>query len=65
MELVPGLIEIGFYQNCQNNFNIQSPTHPGAVHIKTDTQVAYDIKLGHSSMPWKVKEISFPIELVP
>jgi hypothetical protein len=63
--LVPGPNKIGLYQNCQNNFNIQSPTCPGAIHIKTDNQVAYDIELGHSCMPYKGKEITFPIELVP
>jgi hypothetical protein len=32
MELVPGQTKIRFNQNCRNNFNIQSPTHPG--HIR-------------------------------
>jgi hypothetical protein len=36
MALVSGLTKIGLDQNCQNNFNIESPTHPGVVHIKTD-----------------------------
>jgi hypothetical protein len=62
---VPHRIKIGFDQNCQNNFNIQSPIHSGAVHIKTDAQVTYYIQLEHSWPPWKVKEISFLMELVP
>jgi hypothetical protein len=65
MAPVRGLTKIGFNQNCQNNFNIQSPTHPGAVHIKTDAQVAYHIQLGSSWTPWKGKEVTFPMELVP
>jgi hypothetical protein len=36
MELVPGPAKLGFDQNCWKKFNIQSPTRPGAVHIKTD-----------------------------
>jgi hypothetical protein len=56
---------IRFYQNCRNNFNIQSPTHLGAINIKTDAQVAYDIQLGCSWTPWKGNERSFPMELVP
>jgi hypothetical protein len=43
MALVPCPTKIGFEENCQNNLNIQSPTHLGAVYIKTDVQVAYDI----------------------
>jgi hypothetical protein len=39
MELVPDPTIIGFNQNYQNKFNIHSPTHPGVVHIKTNTQV--------------------------
>jgi hypothetical protein len=39
MALVLGPTKIGFDQNCRNNFNIQSPTHPGVVHINTDAQV--------------------------
>jgi hypothetical protein len=62
--LVPGPTKIGLEQNCQNNFNIKSPTPPGAIHIKTDVQVAYDIQLGRSWSPWKGKEIRFPMELV-
>jgi hypothetical protein len=65
MPLVPGTTKIGFDQNCQNKFNIQSPTHPGAVHIKTDAQVACDDQLGHSWTPWKGKEIKFTMGLVP
>jgi hypothetical protein len=34
VELVLGPNKIIFHQNCQNNFNIQSPTHPGAVTLK-------------------------------
>jgi hypothetical protein len=63
--LVPGPTKIGLDHNCQNNVNMQSPTHPGAIHIKTDAQVSYDIQLGSPWTPWKGKEISFPIELVP
>jgi hypothetical protein len=33
MELVLGPTKIGFNQNYQNNFNIQSPPHLGAVSI--------------------------------
>jgi hypothetical protein len=58
MALVPGPTKIEFDPNCRNNFNIQSPARPGAVHIKTNAQVAYDIQLG-------AKEISFQMELVP
>jgi hypothetical protein len=47
MELVPGPNKVGFNENCQNKFNIQSPTCPGVVHIKTNAQVSYDIQLGH------------------
>jgi hypothetical protein len=43
MPPVQGPTKIGFDQNCWNNYNIQSPTRPGVVHIKTDDQVAYDI----------------------
>jgi hypothetical protein len=48
MEPVPSPNQIGFGQNCQNNLNIESPTRLGAVHIKTDARVAYDIQLRHS-----------------
>jgi hypothetical protein len=65
MTIVPGPTKIGFNQSCQNNFNIQSPTHPVAVHINTDAQVTYDIQFSRSWTPWKGKEITFPIELVP
>jgi hypothetical protein len=65
MALVPGPTKIGLDQNYQNNFDIQSPTHPGAIHIKTDAQAAYDIQLGHSWTPWKGKEITFAMKLVP
>ncbi len=67
MEPVPSPNQIGFIQNCQNNLNIQSPTHLGAVHIKTDAHIAYDIQLGCSSTHWKDKgkEITFLMELVP
>ncbi len=63
---VPSPNNIGFDQNCQNSFNIQSPTRLVAVHIKTDAQVTYDIQLGHSWTHWKDKgmEIMFPMELV-
>jgi hypothetical protein len=65
MALVRSLTKIGFNQNCQNKVNIQSPTNPGALHIKTDGQVAYDIQLGRSWTPWKGKEVTFPMELAP
>jgi hypothetical protein len=65
MASVPGPTKIGFDQNCQNNFNIQSLTRLGAMHIKMGAQVAYDIQLGRSWTPWKGKEINFPMELVP
>jgi hypothetical protein len=67
MRLVPSPNNIGFDQNCQNSFNIQSRTRLGSVHIKTDAQVAYDIQLGRSWTPWKDKgkEIMFPVEIVP
>jgi hypothetical protein len=58
------LTKIGCDKNCWNNFNIQSPTHLRAVHIKTDAQVAYDIQLVRSWIPWKGTEITFPIKLV-
>jgi hypothetical protein len=63
---VPSPNNIGFDQNCQNSFNIQSPTRLGAVHIKTDAQVTKDIQLGHSWTHWKDKgkEITFPMEIV-
>jgi hypothetical protein len=64
-ELVPRPTKIGFDQNCRNNFNIQSATRPRVVHIKTDAQVAYDMQLGRSWTPWKGKEISISMELVP
>jgi hypothetical protein len=64
---VPSPNKIGFDQNCQNSFNIQSPTRLGAVHIKTDDQVTFDIQLEHSWTHWKDKgkEITFPMEIVP
>jgi hypothetical protein len=51
MELVLGPTKIRFDQNFWNNVNIQSPTCPGDVHIKTDSYVAYDIQLGRSWTP--------------
>jgi hypothetical protein len=67
MEPVPHPNNIGFDQNCQNSFNMQSPTRLGAVHIKTDAQVKKDIQLGHFWTHWKDKgkEIMFPMEIVP
>jgi hypothetical protein len=65
VEIVPHLNKILFDQNFLNNFNIQSPTCPGAVYIKTDAQVADDIQLGRSWTPWKVKEVKISIKLVP
>jgi hypothetical protein len=65
MALVPCPTKIGVDQNCRNNFNIESPTHPEAIQIQTDTQVAYDIQLRHSWTPWKGNEIRFLMELVP
>jgi hypothetical protein len=65
MESQPGQTKVGLDQNGQNNFNIQIPTSTGAVYIKTHAEVAYDIKLGCSWTPWKFKEITFPLELVP
>jgi hypothetical protein len=62
MALVPGPTKIGFDENCQNKFNIQSPTHPGAIHIKIDARVAYDIQLGLCWTPCKGKEIKCPME---
>jgi hypothetical protein len=47
MAPVPGPTKRGFDQNYWNNVNIQSPTCPGAVHIKTDAQFAYNIQLEH------------------
>jgi hypothetical protein len=44
---------------------MQSPTHPGAINIRTNAQVAYDIQLGISLTPWKCKEIDIQMELVP
>jgi hypothetical protein len=38
--------------------------NPGAVHLKTDAQVTYHIKSGHSWTLWKVKELIFPTGLV-
>jgi hypothetical protein len=35
--------------------------HLGAVHLKTDAQIAYDIQSGHSWTCWKDKEIIFSI----
>jgi hypothetical protein len=65
MAVAPGQTKIILDKNCQNNFNIQSPTRRGAVHIKTDAQVAYNIQLGHSLLPLKGKEITLSMELVP
>jgi hypothetical protein len=67
IEPVPCQKKIGFDQNCQNTFNIQSRTRLGVVHIKTDAQVADNIQLGRSWTQWKDKgkEIMFPMELVP
>jgi hypothetical protein len=48
MALEPGPDKIGFDHNCRNNFNIQSRTHLGVAHNKTDAQVAYDIQLRRS-----------------
>jgi hypothetical protein len=64
---VPSQNNIGFDKNCQNRFNIQSPTRLGVVRIKTDAQVTKDIQLGRSWTHWKDKgkEITFPMEIVP
>jgi hypothetical protein len=48
MALESGPDKIEFDHNCRNNFNIQSSTHPGVIHNKTDAQVAYDIQLRRS-----------------
>jgi hypothetical protein len=55
----------GSVHNCRNNFNIYSLNHLGVVHIKTDTQVTYNIQLGSSWTPWKVKKINVPMKLAP
>jgi hypothetical protein len=55
MALVSDPNKIGFDQNYQKKFNTQSPTHPGAEHIKTDAHVRYEIQLGRSWTPWKGK----------
>jgi hypothetical protein len=62
MDPVPHPKKIGFDQNCQNTFNIQSRTRLGSGDIKTDAQVAYDIQLGRS-WTWKDKgkEITFSL----
>jgi hypothetical protein len=65
MKSVPCPTKIGFDQNCKSNFNIQRPTRLGVVHIKTDSQVAYNIQLGRSLTAWKGNEIYIPMELVP
>jgi hypothetical protein len=65
MAPVPRQTKIRFDYNCQNNFNIHCLTHPRAVHIKTDAQVAYDMQLGRSWTSSKGKEISISMELVP
>jgi hypothetical protein len=61
----PGPNKIVHDKKCRNNFNIQSPTCLGVVYIKTYAQVAYNIQLRHSYTPWKVKETTFEIEVVP
>jgi hypothetical protein len=33
--------------------------NPGAVHLKTDAHVTYDISLGYSWPHWKYKDITF------
>jgi hypothetical protein len=38
--------------------------NPGAVHIKTDARVTYDIKVGHSWTLWEEKDLIFPTGLV-
>jgi hypothetical protein len=65
MALILGPNNIGFNQNCLNKCNIHSPTRLGAVYITTDAQDAYDIQLGYSWTPWKGKETTFTMELVP
>jgi hypothetical protein len=40
-----------------------SPTQsPGPPHIQIDVQIVYDLRFGHSTYAWKVKEIKFPME---
>jgi hypothetical protein len=62
---VPSPNKVGLDQNFRSNVNIQSPIHAEAIHIKTDAQVTYDIQLGRSWTPLKVKEGSFSMEQVP
>jgi hypothetical protein len=55
--------EISWYGKFKSS---SGPTqNPGVVHIKTDAQVIYDIKLGLSWTLWKDKEIIFSMRLVP
>jgi hypothetical protein len=43
-------------------FSLSPVWNPGACHIKTDVQVAYDKQSGRSWTHWKDKEIIFPME---
>jgi hypothetical protein len=55
--------EISWYGKFKSS---SGPTqNPGAVHLKIDVQLAYDIQLGCSWTLWKYKEIMFQMGLVP
>jgi hypothetical protein len=73
----PSSTRIGLqsHPNCQNyigesthksnsEFSSSPVRNPGADHMKTDVQVAYDIQSGRSLTLWKDKEIIFPMGLV-
>jgi hypothetical protein len=58
--------KISRYGKSKSSSNSSSgPTqNPGAVHLKTDAQFIYDIKLKHYRTLWKDKVIIFPTQLV-
>jgi hypothetical protein len=62
----PANNEISRYGKSKSNSNSSSGPTPnlGAIHLKTNVQVAYDIQLGCSWSLWKDKELMFPMGLV-
>jgi hypothetical protein len=58
--------DMSIYGKSKSSSNYSSgPTQNlGAIHFKTDAQVAYDIQLGRSWTLWKDKKHIFPMELV-
>jgi hypothetical protein len=61
-QVCPPNKEISRYGKSKSS---SGPTqNPGAVHLKTDAQIAYDIQIMSSWTLWKDKKLIFPTELV-